>query len=648
MRSLASRMAVACLFAGMLGCNELGRIHEGVPRGSIHCTLLADCKVEVPECREATCESGICVFHDAIEGTPLSAQTPGDCSAIVCDGSGQTKKIAAPLDAEDDSNPCTSDTCACTNDTCSETVPAHSVLPQGPCYTGPEGTRGIGICKAGVQQCDAEGRPVGRCVDQTTPAPETCLTAADDDCDGIVNEGGEGCVCGDGYLSTDVEACDDGNTAGGDGCTAKCRWPAVQVTAGGGYTCAFLKDKSTKCWGAGVVGAAGEAAWGGKPGQMGNNLPVLALGAGRTTIAVSATLGGGCAVLDGGQVKCWGHNMYGQLGLGDTSDRGDDGDEMGDNLPAVELGAGNRAVAVAAGALHTCALLDDGKVKCWGNNEHGQLGIGKSGIDESGINDDYQRGDQANEMGDNLPAVDLGAQKRAVAIAVATSHTCALLDGGSVKCWGHNEYGQLGLGDTKQRGAQPASLGDNLPAVDLGTGRTAVAIAAAGYRSCALLDDGRVKCWGNNDIAPLGLGDMGNHRGDEPGEMGDELPTIDLSPTTKAKAIAAGDSHTCALLDDGSVKCWGLNTGGELGIGDTSWHGFSGLEMGDYLPIVDLGVGETATAISAGWSHACAILQSGGIKCWGRNQEGQLGLGDTSDRGDGPGEMGDDLPVATP
>ena len=211
---------------------------------------------------------------------------------------------------------------------------------------------------------------------------------------------------------------------------------------------------------------------------------------------------------------------------------------------------------------------------------------------------------------------------------------------------GRQRHGQLGLGDTGNRGDDPGEMGDNLPAVDLGTGRTATAISAGGDHTCALLDNGAVKCWGDNGYGQLGLGDTAN-RGDDAGEMGDNLPAVDLGTGRTATAISAGDDHTCALLDNGTVKCWGANTIGQLGLGDTANRGDGPGEMGDNLPAVDLGTGRTATAISAGGSHTCALLDNGAVKCWGYNTSGQLGLGDTEHRGDEPARWATTCPRST-
>ncbi len=359
-----------------------------------------------------------------------------------------------------------------------------------------------------------------------------------------------------------------------------------------------------------------------------SNSPVLKIAAG---------LDFSCALMSTNELTCWGDNYVGELGLGDTNNRGDKPGEMGDNLGSVDLGKGRHAVAVAATGryigpdAHGCAILDDGHIKCWGCNEFGQLGLG----------DTNNRGDQPGEMGDNLPAVDLGTGA-VEQIAVGTDSACAQLDSHQVKCWGYNGGGELGLGNTSNHGDSPGQMGDNLPTIDLGTGRSAAAITAGVDYACVLLDTGQLKCWGSNYAGVLGLGDT-NNRGDEPGEMGDNLPAVDLGAGRRAVAIAASD-HTCALLDDGSLKCWGYNPAGELGLGDTNSRGDEPGEMGDNLPAVDLGTNLRAIAVACGASHTCALLADGGVKCWGSNYAGALGLGDTRNRGDASGQMGNALP----
>lgn len=410
------------------------------------------------------------------------------------------------------------------------------------------------------------------------------------------------------------------------------------IATGATHACALLDDHSVKCWGgndSGQLGRGDTLALGFAAGQMGDALPPVNVGAGQKAIGVAAGGGHSCAVLADHSVKCWGANDSGQLGIGDTKDHGDGANEMGDKLPVVNLGTGRTALGIAAGVSHTCALLDDHSVKCWGANGSGQLGI------ESLPN----RGSAAADMGDALPAVKLGTGRTALRISAGGAHTCALLDDHSVKCWGSNDYGQLGSGDTVTRGRFDGEMGDARPPVDLGTGRTALRVVAGLRHTCAVLDDHSVKCWGGNDWGQLGLEDS-KTRGDKPGSMGAALSTVNLGSGRTALEITAGlGHHTCAVLDDHSVKCWGRQQSGQLGTGEAKARGFLAGSMGDALPTVQLGAGRSAKNVVAGDEHSCALLDDNAVKCWGANSFGQLGCGDGTFRGDAPSEMGDNLPA---
>ena len=644
--------------------------------GTPGCTAVADCKAEETECHKAVaCDAGTCAFEDLADGKALSQQTPGDCAKRVCDGAGGVKLVAEPTDAPDDGKVCTVDSCA-------GMTPQHDVQAQLPCYTGPASTRGKGACTDGVQLCDAQGNLTGGCVGEVLPSAETCLSPLDEDCDGQVNEEGQGCSCAPGSKAPcypgptgteGVGVCHGGQqTCNADGlgygpcvgavtpaaetcdaakldedCDGQVNEEGASCVCGDGYVstgeecddgnasstdgCTTL-CKLPKCGDGFAQPALGEACDDGNT-VSGDGCSSTCLKEG-AVVAVASGDYHACALLDDGRVKCWGWNVRGQLGLGDKLDRGDAANEMGNNLPAVSLGTGKTAIAISAGVLHTCALLSGGSVKCWGKNEFGQLGIG----------DTSDRGDDPNEMGDNLPEVNLGTAKTAVAVRASENHTCALLTGGSVKCWG-SPYGG-GLGDLLKRGDDPNEMGDNLPAVNLGTGKTAVAIETGAGHTCALLNDGSIKCWGGNSFGELGLGDT-NDRGTAPNQMGDNLPAVNLGTGKTATAISVGSLSSCALLSGGSVKCWGWNSVGELGLGDTNPRGDGPGEMGDNLPAVDLGAGKTVVAVSVGDGHACAVLNGGGIKCWGFGSAGALGLGlgDVNNRGDSPNEMGDSLPL---
>ena len=414
----------------------------------------------------------------------------------------------------------------------------------------------------------------------------------------------------------------------------------TSIRVGQFHTCAQQDDGSLKCWGKNDLGQLGQGhtnTLGDDPGEMGDNLPVVDLGTGKTVASFdSGGDHGSCVILNDSTVKCWGRNGKGQLGQGHTNNLGDDPGEMGDNLPVVDLGTGKTATALSAGDRTLCALLNDGSVKCWGMGYLGSLGDGDS--------ETHSVGDEPGEMGDNLAAIDLGTGRTATAIAARGHHNCALLDDGTVKCWGYNYLGHLGLGDTQNRGDDPGEMGDNLPAVDLGTGKAATAITVGYDHTCALLADGSVKCWGHNGFGQLGQGHT-NALGDDPDEMGDNLPPIDLGTGKSAVAINAGRYHTCALLDDGSAKCWGGGSYGLLGTGNQTSIGLNSWQMGDNLSPIDLGAGKSAVAIEAGHRHTCALLNDATVKCFGDAWNGQLGQGDQDNLGDGPGEMGDNLPI---
>lgn len=172
-------------------------------------------------------------------------------------------------------------------------------------------------------------------------------------------------------------------------------------------------------------------------------------------------------------------------------------------------------------------------------------------------------------------------------------HTCANNSAGRVTCWGRNDDGQLGLGDTANRGDGAGEMGSSLTAVSLGTNRKAIAISGGSRHSCAILDNNLVKCWGANSDGQLGLDDTSN-RGDGGGEMGDSLPTVNLGSGRSVKKLALGANHGCALLDNDTLKCWGFNMSGQLGLGDTSGRGSAGGQMGDSLPAVDVDLNQTS------------------------------------------------------
>jgi len=326
-------------------------------------------------------------------------------------------------------------------------------------------------------------------------------------------------------------------------------------------------------------------------------------------VTMSLRYNSGCAVKSDGDAVCWGAGADGALGTGSTSNIG------GTSQPAaslsIDLGTGRTAKMIDV-SKHACAILDDDSLKCWGYNAAGQLGQ----------NSLASIGNAAGEMGDNLAAVNLGTGKTAKSVAVGGGHTCVILNDDTVKCFGYNLYGQLGYGDTTDRLTPSAS------AVNLGTGRNARSICAGEHHSCAILDDASVKCWGYNNGGQLGYGDVAA-RSDP-----SVLSGVRLGSGRTAKFIACGNEHTCAILDDDGIKCWGLGTGGRLGQDDaTTSYGSQSVSDIENLSTVNLGAGRTAKVVAAGYEHTCAILDDDTLKCWGGNTHGQLGYDDTTQRG---------------
>ena len=388
---------------------------------------------------------------------------------------------------------------------------------------------------------------------------------------------------------------------------------AARLDVGRNHSCAVLAGDRVRCWGYGAEGQLGYAntATIGDDEAPGSVGPVQ-LGTGRTATAISAGGFHTCALLDDGSVRCWGYGRNGRLGYANLDNVGDD--ESPGSVEPVDLGRGRTATAISAGFGHTCALLDNGSVRCWGYGENGALGY----ADTADIGDDESPG--------SAGPVDLGQGRTATAISAGNDFTCAVLDDGSVRCWGLGLDGRLGYGNTLRVGDDetPGSVGP----VDVGPERTAAAISAGAHGTCALLDDATVRCWGEGREGALGYGD-GKYVGDNetPGAVG----PVDIGAERTATAITAG-RHTCAVLDIAAVRCWGPNARGQLGyanattIGDTETPGSAGP--------VDLGEGRTATAVSVDESHTCARLDNGAVRCWGYGGNGRLGLCNERNIGD--------------
>lgn len=273
-------------------------------------------------------------------------------------------------------------------------------------------------------------------------------------------------------------------------------------------------------------------------------------------------------------------------------------------------------IQVEAGGNHTCALHVDGSVRCWGSNQFGQLGLG----------DNDNRGDQSGVF-----EIDpLVFNQRVIQLAAGGFHTCALFEDGKVKCWGRNDFGQLGLGDTSHRGIDEVAT--ELPYLDFG--EEVLAIYAGTVHSCALLESNQVVCWGRNNAGQLGQGHF-NNLGDQ--QSVGSIPPIQFSKEVIQLDLSSISNHVCAIFEDRDMKCWGENFYGQLGYGDQDVRGGAGFQMSS-LESVSVDQSLNPLFVTTGNAHSCVLLDSFDFKCWGRNQFEQLARPDVDSIG------GSDLP----
>ena len=321
-----------------------------------------------------------------------------------------------------------------------------------------------------------------------------------------------------------------------------------------------------------------------------------------------------CAVLDSGDLRCWGFNTSGQLGLGNTAallSLGDD--EAIDTGGPTDL-SGTVAQA-GLGIVQTCARVA-GELRCWGGGTYGQLGL----MSLATIGDD--------EVPLSVDPVMLGAEP--LDLAIGGAHGCALVTGGQLRCWGRADSGQLGYANPDNIGddEHPVSAGIvNVIPADLPPDTEIVDIGAGSEYTCALLSTGQVLCWGSAEFGETGQGNV-NNWGDQPGEFPAALTPIELGGVVTQ--IGVGFQHSCVLLEEGDVRCWGSSSAGQVGYANEE-------SVGDDESPADRGpvqLGAPAIGVWAGGAHSCALLDNHEIICWGSNEFGQLGYGHTIGIGD--------------
>jgi len=574
------------------------------------------------------CGNSICSSLEDVNSCPFDCRGKwSGCGDSICNHYFENE-ISCPLDCTECGNnicgsdenefSCPDDCTVCGNGSCGP-YENLAICPQDCGFCGDgicEITETASSCPPDCPSNCGDGLCLENQGEDQNSCPIDCLICRDGECG--IKENPDFCpqdcpgTCGDGvcnnYYGENDDSCPDDCIVCGDercslpenvrSCPQDCfntLYSRKKLSAGSFHTCAITDSGVVKCWG------------NNKMGQLGvENLPFsnIPVEVNLPSKALDISAGGNngdfiyeghsCAVLDSGQVECWGANFYGQLGSGCMnmlSCANSSSPVYVEGLPTEEI------ASISAGFLHNCALTVSGAVYCWGDDSYGQIGYG------------YRR-EKASifEFIFNFSHYEL--KKEIVKISAGGFHTCfswkyetknLLGNHRKVRCTGYNQYGQLGDGSTT----------DSQTLVDVILSPRVVDISAGWYHTCALLDIGTVKCWGNNKYGQLGDGTT----------IDSNVP-VDVEELTEVIAISAGGWHTCALLGSGGVKCWGANSKGQLG---------NGSYEDSKLPSEVVELSSRVIEISAGGEHTCALLNTGEIKCWGNNEYGQLGNGSYND-----------------
>ncbi len=341
----------------------------------------------------------------------------------------------------------------------------------------------------------------------------------------------------------------------------------TQVSAGATHTCAVTTTGAAKCWGAN------------ESGQLGNNsttpspVPVSVFGLGADVASISSGGSHSCALTKTGGVKCWGSNGFGRLGNNSTAQS---------TVPVDVSGLASGATQVVAGGSFSCAL-SSGAAYCWGFNAFGQLG--NNGTTSSMV-----------------PTGVYGLSSGVIQLTAGSLHACALTSAGGAYCWGYNDSGQLGNNTTTN---------SKVPVAVNGLTAGVAQVAASNSFTCAVTAAGGAKCWGLNSSSRLGNNSIANSA----------IPVDVYGLTSGVTRLATGSNSSCALTSAGGVKCWGLNSLGQLGNSST---------LASMVPVDVYGLTSGFVAVTVGSDHSCAVASSGSLKCWGYNANGQLGNNTTT------------------
>lgn len=352
--------------------------------------------------------------------------------------------------------------------------------------------------------------------------------------------------------------------------------PTGRIAAGDKHTCAIAVNNIIWCWGDNQFSQLGSSALPDLPSLIPVQTTVLP--GSRIAQRIVSGANHTCVLATDGTVWCWGQNGNGNLGDGSFLNQGD----------PVQVVLDGTATMIAAGGSTTCAALSDNSLKCWGKGSSGQIGNG------------------AALLSNGTPvSTSLVPDSFTVAhIEIGTTHSCAISVAGAAWCWGQSTFGRLGT---------TASSNAVTPTATASLGGTASEVAAGGAHACALLTNGTISCFGSNNMGQLGL---------TPTPTANPTPTL-VTLAATATHVTAGSQFTCALLSTAVVHCFGDNASGQLGSGSSG--------AARETPGAVTGLTDTVVDVVAGASHACAVMSTGQVRCWGKNDLGQLGIGTQSD-----------------
>jgi alpha-tubulin suppressor-like RCC1 family protein len=339
-------------------------------------------------------------------------------------------------------------------------------------------------------------------------------------------------------------------------------WETLSLSAGNNQTCVVRTDRTLWCWGDNTHGELGI-------GRIDASSTPLQVGVPEDWSSIATGTNHACGVLQG-KLFCWGNNANGHLGRNSTTTQGG---------PS-QSGAMTNWKTVTAGFNDSCGVQTDGSLWCWGLNDNGQLGTG-------------------NTTSLLVPTREAGLATDWDTVTTGRSHTCATRTSGALWCWGDNGYGQLGLGDTADRTSP----------VEVQPGTRWKSVSTGSRHTCGTQTDGTLWCWGDDSAGQLG---------DDATKASKSAPTRITNTVATYAEVSAGSDFTCATRDSGNLWCWGANTDGQLGTGNTT-------AQSDPTLIVDYTNWKTVTA---GKAHACGTRTDGTVWCWGDNTHGQLGVGD--------------------